>query len=193
MLCADGQMWQCYPVICAWMADYLKNILLHSNKQPHCPVCEAPKSSFGDRNSSSWQLRGYGLYFHKIILTTQGEETERCEGRQYQEDRAVGTSEGVFWTMKCISPTTIIVPDILHTIYLGMLKYLMEWVPSFLEQQSRIDKFNQLWALMPPYLGFTRFNKPYSQVRDWSGEDMNALRRVIVPVFAETLFNLSAS
>jgi len=88
--------------------------------------------------------------------------------------------------MKCISPTTIIVPDIPHTVYLGKRKYLMDWVTSFLEQHSRIDKFNQLWAMKPPYPGFTRFNKPYSQVTQWSGKEMKALGRVIVPVFAAT-------
>jgi len=29
MLCADGRMWQCYPVICALMAEYFENIQLH--------------------------------------------------------------------------------------------------------------------------------------------------------------------
>jgi hypothetical protein len=65
MLCVDGRMRQCYPVICAWTADYCENINLHSIKQPHCAVCEAPKSSFGEGNSSSWQLRDYRLYFQK--------------------------------------------------------------------------------------------------------------------------------
>jgi len=193
ILCADSRMRQCYPVICAWMADYFENIHLHSIKQPHCPVSEALKSSFGEGNSSSWQLRDYRLYFQKMILATQGDETERREARQSLEDKAVGTSEGVFWNMKCISPMTIILPDILHTVYLGMHKHLMHWVTSFLEQHSRINKFNQLWAMMPPCPGFARFNKPYSQVTQWSGTEMKALGRVIVPVFAATLLNPSAS
>jgi len=77
-----------------------------------------------------------------MILTTQKDETERREARQYLEDPAVATSEGVFWNMRCISPMTIIVPDILHNIYVGMLKHLMDCVTSFLEQHSRIDTFN---------------------------------------------------
>ena len=96
MLCADGRMWQCYPVICAWTADYFENIHLHSIKQPHCPVFEAPRSSFGEGNSSSWQLRDYLLYFQKMILATTGDETERREASRYLEDQAVRTSEGVF-------------------------------------------------------------------------------------------------
>jgi len=193
MLSADGRKRQCYPVICAWMADYFENIHLHSIKQPHCPVCEVPKSLFGEGNSLSWQLGDYGLYFQKMILATQHDEMERREARQYLEDQAVGTSEGVFWNMKCISPMTILVPDILHTVYLGMLKHLMDWVTSFLEQHSRIDRLNQLWAMMPPYPGFAQFNKPYSQVTQWSGKEMKAHGRVIVPVFAATLLNPSAS
>ena len=46
---------------------------------------------------------------------------------------------------------------------------------------------------MPPYPGFTRFNKPYSQVTQWSGKEMKALGRGIVPVFAAMLLNPSAS
>jgi len=85
------------------------------------------------------------------------------------------------------------VPDILHSVYLGILKDLMDWVTSFLEQHSRINKFNQLWAMMPPYPCFARFNKPYSQVTQWSGNEMKALGRVIVPVFVETLLKPSVS
>jgi hypothetical protein len=58
-----------------------------------------------------------------MILVTKGIKTERWEARQLLEHRVVGTSEVVFWNTKCISPTPIIVPDILHTVHLGMLKH----------------------------------------------------------------------
>jgi len=95
--------------------------------------------------------------------------------------------------MQRISPTTSNVPDVLHTVYLGMIKHLMDWIPSILEQHSRIARFNQLWARMPPYPGFASFNKPYSQVTQWSGKEMKALGRVIVPDFAATLLKASVS
>jgi len=101
--------------------------------------------------------------------------------------------QGFFWNMKCISPMTIIVPDIPHSVYLSMLKHLIDWVTSLIEQHSRIDQFNQLWAIMPPYSGFARLNQPYSQVMQWSGKEMKALGRVIVPVSAATLLNPSAT
>jgi hypothetical protein len=129
----------------------------------------------------------------KQYSRNSGRWNSEAETRQYLEDRVVGTSEGVFQNMKCISPTTIIVHDILHTVCLGMLQHLMDCVTSFLKQHSRIDKFNQLWVMMPPYPGFAQFKKPYSHGTQWSGKEMKALGSVIVAVFTATLFNLLAS
>jgi hypothetical protein len=92
-----------------------------------------------------------------------------------------------------ISSTTIMESDILHTVCLGILQLLMDWVMSFLEQHSRMDKFNQLWAMMPPYPGFARFNKPDSQVMQWSGKEMKALGHVNVAVLVATFSIPSAS
>jgi hypothetical protein len=62
MLCADGKMRQCFPIICAWTADYFENIHLHAIQQPGCPVCEAPKLLFGESNQSTWPYCDYRLY-----------------------------------------------------------------------------------------------------------------------------------
>ena len=70
LLCMACRMRQCYPAICTWMADDFENIDLHSMKQVLCLVRQAAKSSFGEGNSSWWQLRDYQLYFQKMIVVT---------------------------------------------------------------------------------------------------------------------------
>jgi len=90
MLCADGRMWQCYPVICEWTVDYFEIIHLHSIKRPHCPVREAQKSTFGEGNSLSWQLRDYQLFFQMMILATQGDERGRKTGSRTISGRSGG-------------------------------------------------------------------------------------------------------
>jgi len=189
MLCANSRIRWCYPVICAWTADYFENIHFHLIKEPYCPVCEALQSSSGEGNSSLWQLRDDWLSFQKTILATQGDGMERRKARQYMEDRAVRTLEDIFWIMECISQTTIVIPDILHTLYHGMLQLLMDWVTSFLEQNPLINKLYQLWAMMALYPGFAGFNKPYSMVMQWSGMEMKPLGDVIVPDFEGTPFH----
>jgi len=47
--------------------------------------------------------------------------------------------------------------------------------------------------MLPPYLSIAGFNKPYSQVMQWSGKSMKALGHMIVPVLAETLLYTSVN
>jgi len=161
---ADGRMRQCDPVIWAQPAYFFENIHLCSIKQHHCAVCKAPKSSFGEGTSSLWQFRDYQPYFQKMILMAEGDKMHRWEAWQYLEDWVVGTSEGVFWNIQCIFLSTNIIPNILHTVYLGLLKHLMKWVTSCLEQRSRMVIFMLHLAKMLLYPGYTSFNKAYSQV-----------------------------
>jgi len=106
----------------------------------------------------------------RMILATQGDQTERKESRQYLQDRVVGTSEGVCWNLKWISPMTIMIPDTVHTIYLSMLKHVIDYVTSFLAQHSRIDGITQLWSKMPLDPCFASSDKLYSQETQGSSE-----------------------
>jgi len=75
-----------------------------------------------------------------MILVTWGDVIARWDAKQYLEDPAVGTSEGVFSDMKCISPAAVVVTDIFHSGHHHMLKNFIDWVAFFLEQYCSIDK-----------------------------------------------------
>lgn len=90
------------------------------------------------------ELGNYRLCFHQMTLTTQGDEEMGWEARQYVDDDMVGTSKGVFWNINCIIPTTILVPNMLHTMSLGTVLHLMDWVISFHNEHSMIDLFNHV-------------------------------------------------
>ena len=70
MLCSDGIVRKCFPIICAWTADYVENVNLHSIKSGLYQVCEVPKSTFGSTISSPAPLRDYPGYFRKLIEAT---------------------------------------------------------------------------------------------------------------------------
>jgi len=57
MLRVDVQIQECHPAIYAWTAEYFEKIHFHWIMHPDCPLYKAPKSSFGEGNSLSWQLR----------------------------------------------------------------------------------------------------------------------------------------
>jgi hypothetical protein len=96
-----------------------------------------------------WRREFIVLAIERLLAILPKNDTRnsgRCDGKA--RSKAIsGTSSG--WNLRrrlleyeCISPTTIIISNILYTVYLGMLKDLIDWVTSFIEQHPRIDKFN---------------------------------------------------
>ena len=101
MLCSDGSVRKCFPIICAWTADYVENGNLHAIKSGLCHVCEAPKSSFGSTISSPAPLRDYPGYFQKLVEATHPSyrQWRQDEALQYLNQRRAQTTEGVFWAL----------------------------------------------------------------------------------------------
>jgi len=62
----------------------------------------------------------------KMIHVSHGDETGRCQAQQHLGDRIFGTSEGIIWNKKFLSPMTIIVTDILHPVYSSMARHLID-------------------------------------------------------------------
>jgi hypothetical protein len=56
--------------------------------------------------------------------------------------RSVKKLFNTFWSMMRVNPYDLNKPDILHNIYLGMLKHMMEWVQAFLKKHNRLEKFD---------------------------------------------------
>jgi hypothetical protein len=179
-------MRQCYPAICAWTGDYVNNAHSQSINKPHCLLTQVLKLLFGELNKSLLEWCDYWLYFGRLIRPTQGDEILRRETTDYLEDHAVGTSDGILRYVQCTSPMTIIIFDILDTVYVAMPRHMIDWVMSVLQQHCRIDKFNQHYMIMPSYTGMTRFNKLYSQATKSSCNMTKALRHAIPSAFLAT-------
>ena len=189
MLCSDGQVRHCFPVICGWTADYFENANLHSIQSGFCQVCEAPKNSFGSVRNTAAPHRDYPDYFQRLVQANNPtlNKDEKDVAIQYLTERGARTTEGVFWALRCFDWTSALVPDVLHTIYLGLLKHLMDWLVPFLEHHNRMEAFNRLWSIMPPYPGFSPFRKPYTEVTQWQGKELKMLGRTLLPILGATL------
>ena len=124
----DGYQRLCFPRICSWIADYFENVNLHSIKSGFCAVCEEHPDTFGTFQSRQPVFRDYKEYFERLIDSTDAslDSTTQAEALSSLKRAGVRTTEGVFWALNCITLPTAITPDILHTIYLGLLDHLMK-------------------------------------------------------------------
>jgi hypothetical protein len=136
-------------------------------------------------------LRDYTEYAERLqeACDVRNEEQDRKEETEYLHSLGVRLTEGVFWSLKSARLANGAAPEILHTVYLGVLQHLMKWIMSFLKEHKRMERFDDIWAAVPSYPGLLKFNKTYGAVSQWTGKEMRALGRFLLPVFSATLLN----
>jgi hypothetical protein len=178
-------------MICAWIADYLEKVNLHSIQSGFCPVCEARKASLGERFGTRYAQRDYSSYSERLneVYDTGMDTRHRTEASAYLQAMGVRQTEAVFWSLESARLATAAAPKMLHTVYLGILLHMMKLIVLFLKQHKRLDRFDAIWIAVPAYAGILKFNKAYGAVSQWTGKEMRALGRILLPVFAAMLSN----
>jgi len=91
------------------------------------------------------------------------------------------------WTLKDVVPNELIRSDILHTMILGNLQHLMEWIKGFLEFHNRLPAFDNIWSSLPPYPGNYMPHKSYRLFCQLSGKEMRSILMVILSVLTAAL------
>jgi hypothetical protein len=121
------------------------------------------------------------------------DKQDRNEAADYLDSLGVRLTEEVFWSQKSTRLATAGAPEILHTVYPGVLQHMMSWIVSFLKEHKRMDRFDAIWMGVPAYPDFLKFNKTYAVVSQWTGKEMRALGRILLRVFSAALWGPTSS
>ena len=91
------------------------------------------------------------------------------------------------WTLRAVTLIELIQSDVLHTILLGNLEPLMNWIIGFLEVNRRLHVFDDIWKMTTSYLGNNLPQKPYRQLTQIQGKEMRAILKIILAIFTASL------
>jgi Plavaka transposase len=191
MDCADGMRRDCFPILAAWIADHEEHMNLHNINRNLCPKCEIPLEHLGSTPSkNTFRVRNHDFYQAEFqrYLTTDDEKHLRS-----LTSAGLKGVKNVFWTLSRVEIGDLHKPDLLHNIYLGIFKHLMEWLEEFLEENGRLKAFDDAWIKLSPYPGFTAPKKTYREVSQWQGKEMRNLGRILLGVVAVALKNPTSS
>jgi hypothetical protein len=179
--CADGKVRTCFPILSAWIADHMENVALHGIKSNACPKCEVPPDALGT-DASPHPPRDYAAY-------ERNEEDENQFPDPRSGDVGVGIKMGrnVFHGLQGVTAQELHKPDLLHTVYLGLFKHMMDWIQGFLKKHKRQQAFDDAWKALPSYPGFFVPKKAYREVTQWQGKEMRNLGRCLLGVLAVAL------
>ena len=93
------------------------------------------------------------------------------------------------WDLPRASIGELFKGDVLHTILLGMLKHLMNWLRTFLAKHGRLHSFDIAWKTAREYPGFRPFLRGYADVYVWTGKEMRNVLKIVLPCVAAALRN----
>jgi len=128
MDCADGKTRLCFPILSGWIANHAEHAALQGIGSKSCPKCQVPCEELGGDPRRMYETRDYMLYREKALRHEPAEATGIGE---YFQQLGVKIGNNVFTGLERVSPADLHKPDLLHNIYLGLFKHMMEWVEGF--------------------------------------------------------------
>jgi len=99
----------------------------------------------------------------------------------------LGIGQNIFHRLDRVSASDLYKPNILHTIYLGLFKHMIDWIEASLKKHGRLQAFDEVWKALLPYPGFLVPKKAYKEVTQWQGNAMRNLGRCILGGLAVAL------
>jgi len=190
MDCADGKTRLCFPILSAWITDHAEHAALQGIGSKSCPKCEVPCKELSGDQRRMYETHEYMLYREKAL---RHEPAEVASIAEYFQRLGVKIGNNVFTGPDRVSPTDQHKPDLLHNIYLGLFKHMMEWVDGFLKKHKRQQALNDAWKEITPDPRFSVPKKAYREITQWQGNDMCNLGRCISAVLVSALRNPHSS
>lgn len=121
MASGDGVIRRCHPIVAAYAADYMEQIVVVNCKMKKCLKCEVPPKELGDPD---------GIYpprnFKEIQKALASYDTEPDKFSGNCKDAGIKPIVYPFWqNLPYCNIFKAITSDILHQLYQGMVKHMV--------------------------------------------------------------------
>ena len=188
--CANGKTCLCLSIFSAWIADHAKHADLQGIGSKSCPKYEVPfEELIGDRR----RIYNTHDYMRHREQALRHEPAEASGMAEYFQRLGVKIGNNVFIGLDQVSPADLHKPNLLHNIYLGLFKDMMEWVEEFLKKYKQQQAFDDAWKEIPPYPRYSIPKKAYGDIIQWQAKEIRNLGLDISAVLASALRNPDSS
>ena len=219
ILCPDGKVRIGHPVIASWSADYPEYIKLFTASYMSCPICTVPRTGLDAHPTEPPVYKTLSPDdIREKVLEKQRLETMR-EGLKKKSDEYADISVKIkaiddFFAAQRISPIdnillraphaspqTLWKPDLLHTMYLGLTKSLLELLFNLLDEVSKKSKkdyrplndlFDIIWMAVSPHPAISVPKKKYRSVKQWSGKEYRNAQAILLAVLEAVMLTYPA-
>ena len=122
----------------------MENVALHGVKSNSCPECKVLPWELG--KVAKYSARDYTEYEYcerENELQSPGSDSEDADNADMTLDtlRIIMGPGGFHGLYRVLAPD-LHVPDLLHTIYLGLFKHTMDWIQGFCKKHAGLQAFD---------------------------------------------------
>ena len=126
LISSDGAVRRCFPILAAYVGDYLEQTLVMLVKNGNCPICPASRENIGD-----WESKLEPRNMQKIIKALNSVDRGATKFSKACAEVGIKPVQCVFWkNLPFVDIYCSITPDILHQLYQGILKHLISWIQA---------------------------------------------------------------
>jgi len=140
--------------------DYQEYMKLFGLVKPACPRCVVDAECLQEF-AQDLERRDYNSY---ESLKRQLRETGNAKIIDTLHDNGVSINEVALAQLPSVDPGTLFKADLLHGLYLGLVKNVMKWTVKFMSKHRCLECFDKAWRSCSAYPGFSPFKKSYTQV-----------------------------
>ena len=132
----------------------MENVHIHGVLTNRCTICTCSVNEIGELPKVP--LPNCDHLAYKTLYQSADYGALAADGMK--------TINNLLWHIGNVTPPSLVRPDLLHYIYLGIFSHLMDWLLPFLEDMGRLEAFDNIWKNILPYTSFTHPTKAYRQV-----------------------------
>lgn len=210
VVCPDGKVRVGHPYLTGWLADLMEYSKIFAINSRSCPVCLAPTSEMDAHPTQKPSLRRtrvqkelaikFNQELHNAVKYAPGTPeadpklfAEADKNRRLLENYCLEMNylpvENAFWKLQNVDPATLWRPDVLHTLDIGIMQYLMDWTMALIEDFPPLDAiFDVLWTKLSHHPSLTRKpNKSWRAIVQKQGTEHRTAATLLLAVLEATV------
>ncbi|KAG1811639.1 hypothetical protein EV424DRAFT_1473681 [Suillus variegatus] len=174
MASGDGVVRRGHPIVACYSADYPEQLLTTGIKSGECPKCDVPHKELGSPDVPV-KLRDLEAIVAALSLVDEDYDLWR---RACQECGIKPVFKPFWLDLPHTNIFQSITPDVLHQLYQGIVKHLIEWIKEAYSEAEIDARCRRL----PPNHNIRLFLKGISNLSRVSGTEHNQICRFLLGI-----------
>ncbi|KAI0739540.1 hypothetical protein C8Q80DRAFT_1221997 [Daedaleopsis nitida] len=171
----DGAVHRVFPILAAYVADYPEQCLVSCSKYGSCPKCQCPPDTLSSSDSHPLCTQPWT---EGVIANAKASSTSMAQfHRSCMQQQVSGSVYHPFWAdLPYANINTAITPDVLHQLYQGVFKHLVNWCMRIMSEEESDRRVRAL----PPAYGVHHFKNDVSALTQISGSERKRMAKILL-------------